>query len=365
MNRNTVTVVAAIVLIAAVGGVMYYRVSKVDSPTNRGSETNTGSKSDSVAVLYDAKIDLSSIENLQGSIDWYRSVAEGQRYHKVDFNHIVEIEDRGEKRHFGFLEKTAGDGTMDAFPSPLFISNGKLFAMQGSTGNPYPLKETNWIYRYKEYNLTSFAVPDKPHFWDQELGEMGRIESGIDNVSIEADKEGNITRVKWSVGETIKDFKAPFKTVAPVNLVTLPEFAGASNYVDYIERTRKLPGRIGGKSTLTMDTGYKLTYPTVLNGIDVTVLKEYQHGYQFSIGDEPTHTEYTAIVCYSNSFNLDQIGPPKGELVPVSPESRSQVADWGYRKEYHGEVYSFLAPGFYCRIHTSGTFRPEMFQFSF
>ena len=363
--KKTFLIAPTVIIVA---GVFYYFLSnfklrRIESNVTQKSEKPLQSVEKVKETVFDMQLDPASIRNLAGTIEWFRDDAMGQRFYKINFTHISAFDVKGERYYFGYIERVSGDGTIDFYPMPAFILKGKLYVSGGSSGNPYPLKETGWVQRYKDNSISTFAPMEKPIYWDTEASLMSVIESGVDNIQLNGNKDGEITRVQFSMGEEVIESKGPFIRVAPFNLVTIPEFENSLSSVYYDEQSRKLSGTVSTTTELFMNNGYKITYPKILNGNQVTVLNESLNNYYFNAGDESTNQDFVSLWCTTSS--LEQIGPKKGELLPVRAEDRVSVKDWGYQKRYHADAYSFSGPGFNCQIHTSGTFRPEMFTISF
>jgi hypothetical protein len=294
----------------------------------------------------------------------FESFMRMSRIYRAEWKNVVKLPVPGRDIYFGILEKTYGDGKLEANPSPLLLIDGTFYAPGSYGGSVYERETTNWIWRYKELQFDQYYPLERyGRSIDREDILTYKLKEGIDSVSLKLYKDGLIESGTIIIREDIITFDpSDYVSYEPVTLSTLAEFAGQPDYDTWSESTRKLAGFVGETAEYTSWTGYKIKYPAVFNGKKVVRLHE-GNTETFSVQDDMYAPDYMQLSCYQNPQT--QVGPKTSEPTPIAKASRSKLIDWGVSKGYHSESFSFTGPGYYCNMYVSEAFRLDMFEISF
>jgi hypothetical protein len=358
MNRHAIIALAIVIItMTAIALVMRFAVGRNQLIVAPAPVTSSEPQ-------YDEELDPASIENIKGIYEGLIQQMDSYRSYKLDLRNISAVTIDGQKIYVGQLYNVFSNGSIESHPTPVFIAKGILYYPWGYGGNPYPYKETGWITRYKDLEINYYHPVERYSTnIDREELEIYKVQTGIKSISMILDKEGDIQHLEIKLNDQTQKFDVPFIRVKPLTLVTKPEYKDSPDYLTYHEQWRKLPGDAAGIVIETLDTGYTIRYPRMLNGMKVILLRDGNHSYTFNTEDSPNQPSVASFYCIDRADQ--EIGPQVGEPDPISPESRSKLVDWGKTKEYHADTFSFTGPGYHCQLRVSEAFRLDMFAISF
>jgi hypothetical protein len=365
MNIKSSAIVSiAVIGLLIAGGVLFLSAKNIKRQAITPDKKTETEKLDAATTTPLLEVEVSGIKNLDEVKTSLSQTMDSYRYHKANWTNLARVEMDGKTLYFGELEKVFGDGKIDQYESPVFLVNGVLYTPYGYGGNTYDIKETNWVWRYSTLNINQYVPLDAygTSISQDEL-EIIKKEAGIEEITLELGKTGEIKSIEIKTKEKTKKFTGPFEAIKPFNFVTKSQYEGESDYNTYAEKWRRLPGNVTEFTEYVSDTGYRIKYPSTINGKKVTVVHESPYYDSFLVEDRQYDTDSAYMYCAEN--DRPQVGPKGSSDLPINKISRDKLVDWGFSKEYHAEVFSFTGPGFRCDLRTSEAFRINMFTISF
>jgi hypothetical protein len=350
------------VMICILAGALWFTITKQSVKFTSDVATPTPTV---IQVSNEITLATSTIKNFGGVYEALEQTVQSYRFRNLDWVHIAHIDVNGKDLYVGETQGTFGNGVVDKNHTPLFLYDGILYTTYGYGGETYPLKETNWSYRYKTMDIDQYMPIENYGSvnMDREAIETLKIKVGLDRITIQSDTSGQPTKIEVTLLGQKQKISGKIQSVRSVNLITKPEFAGLEDYPTLVNKGRKLPGNAVGTASYDLDTGYKISYPEKLNGKKVTVIDQGSHNYSFNTEDTPYEPDVANLYCQEN--DNQQIGPQVGEPVAISLGSRSKLIDWGVSQEYHSDAFSFTGPGYYCQFRVHQAFTLDMFRISF
>jgi hypothetical protein len=361
MKHKTIIIGLALCILVLAGALLFTITKqslKIDIAT-------IPTQSAAASVVKETVVATSTIKNFGGVYEALGQTVESYRFHTLDWVHIAHIEVNGKDLYVGETQGTFGNGVVDKNHTPLFLYDGILYTTYGYGGETYPLKETNWSYRYKTMDIDQYMPIENYGSvnMDREAIETLKIKVGLDKITIQSDTKGQPTKIEVSLLGQEEKISGEIASVRQLNLITKPEYAGVEDYMTLMNKSRRLPGNVTGAAVYELDMGYKISYPEKLNGKKVTVIDQGGHNYSFNTEDTPYEPDVAYLYCQEN--DNQQIGPRVGEPVAISLGSRSKLVDWGISQEYHSDAFSFTGPGYYCQFRVNQAFTLDMFRISF
>jgi hypothetical protein len=357
---RTTTLVLSTALLVMVGSIFYsHTISKNSFP--REVVVKEKEKVSEPKIEFDFAL----AKNASGIHEAFDSTMDTYRLYQLNWVNITKIEIDGEDAYFGEIENLYGNGKIEPYRTPLFFMRGNFYTPLGYGGIAYEPNETHWVTRYRRLEITDYMPIERyATAFDKEDAEISKRMLGVQNISIDLDKTGKAHHIEIVSSTGTKSFDGPFKEVKSFNLITRNEFKNSDDYITHLEQFRSLPGNVSEEKNIqeTM-MGYFIKYPAMINGKKVVVLNEQPYYYTFNVEDKASNIDLGYLYCSEN--NSTQIGPKIGKYMPISKPDVLKLIDWGFLKEYQGEVFTFTGPGFYCTLRTSGIFRPDMFEISF